>query len=93
MGDLLLHSSTCHAKEAKDHAIAFIGVYRSFNPSAQLPPLLEHPDYEVPLLRIFRDATRFVLEESCRGLNPIFRLIEGFSKEHIEAGWPSWVPR
>lgn len=82
---LYLYTKRCSAKEPKDKIYALLGMFN--NGRNRIPtPLI--PDYTVPDMKVFRDVTRYMIEES--GRLGVLRLHPTPLEERDQA-WPSWT--
>ncbi|KAK5126892.1 hypothetical protein LTR85_008250 [Meristemomyces frigidus] len=89
--------------ESTDPRDRVFGVLGIFKGKAQLmahisralfgdfPPLLA-PDYKKPLMEVYRDATRYMIEES-NSLDVFQFMYHRADGVASDANWPSWVPR
>jgi hypothetical protein len=90
MGNLLLDLMDFQALNPRDHVFAVLGLWQRHAKSTELPSVLE-PDYTLSIQTVFRNVTRFAIQEG-RNLNPL-AWDRGPRKGTEPKQWPSWVPR
>lgn len=91
MLDLLSSFHGLDALDSRDHVYALLGLHQHITPAGTDCRSLLAPDYQKSLVHVFRDATRFVIDES--GDLSVFNQLHGGSLQTGSGSWPSWVPR
>lgn len=99
-GEQFLGLFDFEATDARDRVFGVLGMYRG---KAQLmawttkklfgniPPLLA-PDYKKSLMEVYRDATRYMVEES-DALDVLQFLYHSADNALGDGDWPTWVPK
>ncbi|KAK5694309.1 hypothetical protein LTR97_009931 [Elasticomyces elasticus] len=86
--ELLRRYKDMSAYESRDHVYAFLGLYRRM---FQNIPTQLTPDYRKPLQDVFREATRYAIEESDI-LDTLFQVYRDPQNPTDCHTWPTWVP-
>lgn len=89
--DLLLGSlSDFDARDTRDHIFGIVGLYQKYMRCESLPlPLL--PNYRASTRQVFRDVTRYLLQQS--GDLGFLYNIKPSPDNICDDSWLSWVPR
>jgi hypothetical protein len=90
MSDLLDNLTEFQSLDPRDHVFAILGLWQKHTGSAELPFALR-PDYTLEAHVVFRDATRFAMQEA-GNLLPL-AWDRGPRRGQECDRWPSWVPR
>lgn len=88
--ELLAHLADFRTADPRDHVYGCLGLLKRFTGIEEIPPCLK-PDYKAPVADVFRDVTKFALEES-RHLW-LLRFVDDWGDGEDNREWPSWVPR
>jgi hypothetical protein len=90
LASLLDNLTQFQTLDPRDHVFAILGLWQKHTGSTDLPFALT-PDYTLEAHVVFRDATRFAIQE-IGNLEPL-AWDRGPRKGQACDRWPSWVPR
>lgn len=76
--------------DPRDRIFAVLGLWQQYTRALELPSALK-PNYKCNTSDVFRNATRFAIQE-CGSLLPLKLVITPVTQDQGDV-WPSWVPR